>query len=130
MTSTHSSYCDDFFIRISFCLFVCLLNYFFWHEDLAKTESDLSDDHESNDSHSVIEYEVDDCSPSEDIESHDSSSGTDVRNNHIVLYLFGVGEMVSGLVLFVKRLRLVSIDSVIFCSHIFLYVGEFTRTND
>lgn len=45
--------------------------------DSAKDETDLSEGYESN---AEFEYEVDELSESEDIESHDTSSGTDVRN--------------------------------------------------
>lgn len=64
-----------------------LTNFFFFsfffyskNEDAAKDESDYSDGYVTDGfaTMDVFEYEVDDLSDSEDLESHGSSSGTDV----------------------------------------------------
>lgn len=55
------------------------MNFFFIHKDAAKDESDLTDDCITNEHEQPpLEYEVDELSESEDLESHDTSSGTDV----------------------------------------------------
>lgn len=57
-----------------------LLFIFFSYKDTAKDESDYTDGYVTDGfaTMDVFEYEVDDLSDSEDLESHDSSSGTDV----------------------------------------------------
>lgn len=75
----------QFHFLIRFCLGVRILNLLgfcfsidpFIREDAAKSESDLTDGSDK----AVTEYEVDELSDSEDIESHDTSSGTDVSMN-------------------------------------------------
>lgn len=51
------------------------LEFFGFRTDVVKDESDYSDVYVPN---AEFEYEVDDSSASEDIESHDTSSGIDV----------------------------------------------------
>lgn len=62
----------------------------FSYKDTAKDESDYTDGYVTDGfaTMDVFEYEVDDLSDSEDLESHDSSSGTDVWTQHMHMHAY------------------------------------------
>lgn len=87
---THFNIFHFFELSFSHRLFILLIHlfvHFFFNAllDFCRDESDCSDGYTTDGfaTIDVMEYEVDDSSDSEDLESHNSSSGTDVR----ILYI-------------------------------------------